>query len=64
MPITIQFNSMTIPLAELEENYPHIISALEQYLPAQKPKRRRPRKKKECVSDLIDKLIETIDSIE
>ena len=62
MPITIQFNSMTIPLADLQENYPHIISALEQYLPAQKPvKRRKPRKSRQTVAHLIDNILDTLE---
>ena len=62
MTIEFQFNSVTIPLADMQENYPYIISALQQYLPAQKPtKRRRPRRKRQTVADLIDALIENIE---
>ena len=63
MVIELQFNSITIQPAEMKENYPLIFSALQPYLPVQKPpKRRRPRRKRETVAHLIDALIENIDS--
>ncbi len=62
MVIELQFNSVTIQAGEMQENYPLIFSALQPYLPVQKPpKRRRVRKKRETVADLIDALIEDID---
>ena len=62
MTIELRFNSITIPLAEIQENYPQMFSALQPYLPVQKPpRRRRVRKKRETVADLIDALIEDID---
>ena len=62
MTIELQFNSVTVPLAEMQENYPLIFSALQQYLPVQKPpKKRRARKKRETVASLLDALIEDID---
>ncbi len=62
MKIELRFNSVTIQPADIQENYPHIFSALQPYLPIQKPpKRRRVRKKRETVADLIDALIEDID---
>ena len=63
MTIEFQFNSVTIPLADMQENHPLMFSALQQYLPAPKPpRRRRVRKKRETVADLIDALMENIDS--
>ncbi len=64
MTIELQFNSVTIQPAEMQENYPLIFSALQPYLPIQKPpKRRRPRRKRETVADLIDALMEEIDLV-
>ena len=63
MTIELQLKSITIPLADVLENYPHLISALQPYLPVQKPKKqRKPRKKKETVGNFIDALIDSIDS--
>ncbi len=62
MTIELQFRSITVPLSEIQKNYPQIFSALQPYLPVQKsPKRRRVRKKRQTVADLIDALIEDID---
>ncbi len=62
MVIELQFRSITVPLSEMQENYPLIFSALQPYLPVQKPpRRRRPRRKRETLADLIDALIEDID---
>ncbi len=62
MTIELRFNSVTVPLAEMQENYPQIFSALQPYLRVQKPPtRRRVKKKRETVADLIDALIEDID---
>ncbi len=62
MVIELQFNSVTIQAADMQENYPLMFSALQPYLPVQKPpKRRRPRKKRETVANLIDSLIDSID---
>ncbi len=63
MVIELQFNSVIIQPADMQENYPFIWSALQPYLPAQKsPKRRRPKRKRETVANLIDALIEDIDT--
>jgi len=57
MEIELQLNSIKIPIAYIEKHYPLIFSALQPYLPVQKPpKRRRPRRKKQTVADLIDAL--------
>ncbi len=62
MVIELQFNSVVVQAADMQENYPLMFSALQPYLPVQKPpKRRRPRRKRETVADLIDALIEDID---
>ena len=62
MVIELQFNSVTIQPADMQENYPLMFSAIQQYLPVQKPpKRRRPRRKRETVADLIDALMENIE---
>ena len=62
MVIQLQFNTIIVPLAEMQENYPLMFSAIQPYLPDQKnPKRRRPRKRQN-VGDLIDALIENIGS--
>ncbi len=62
MVIELQFNSVLVQLADAQENYPLMFSALQPYLPVQKPpKRRRPRRKRETVAHLIDALIENID---
>ena len=62
MTIEFQFNSVTIQPAEMQENYPLMFSALQTYLPVQKsPKRRRPRRKRQTVADLIDALMEEIE---
>lgn len=64
MTIELQFNSVTIQHADMQENYPLMFSAIQPYLPVHNsPKRRRPRKKKERVADLIDTLIDSIDSL-
>ena len=63
MTIELQFRSITIQPADMQENYPLMFSALQPYLPVEKPiRRRKPRKKKETVASLIDALIEDIDS--
>ena len=63
MVIELQFRSITVPLSEIQENYPQIFSALQPYLPIQNsPKRRKPKRKRETVADLIDALIEDIDN--
>ena len=65
MVIELQFNSVIIQPDDMQENYPHMFSALKPYLPVQKsPKRRRPRKKRQTVAHLIDALVENIDSLE
>jgi hypothetical protein len=62
MTIELQFNSITIQPADMQENYPLIFSAFQPYLPTQKPaKRRRTRKKKQTVANLIDALIDDIE---
>ncbi len=62
MEIELRFNSVTIQPADMQENYPLIFSALQPYLLVQNsPKRRRPKRKRETVADLIDALIEDID---
>ena len=64
MEIQLQFKSIIVPLADMQD-YPGMFSALQQYLPAQKtPKRRKPRKEKQTVAHLIDRLIDSIDSLE
>lgn len=63
MTIEIQFRSVTIQPAEMQENPPEIFSVLQPYLPSRKsPKRRKPRNKRETVSQLIDALIDSIDN--
>ena len=60
MVIELQFNSITIQPAEMQ-NYPNMFSAIQQYLPVQKtPKRRKPRKKRETVGHLIDEIIDSL----
>ena len=62
MVIELQFRSITIQPADMQ-NYPGMFSGIKQYLPTQKtPKKRRPRRKRETVAHLIDALIDTIDS--
>ena len=62
MVIELQFNSVSIQPAEMQEDYSHIFSNLQSYIPIQKsPKRRRVRKKRETVAHLIDSLIEDIE---
>ena len=62
MTIEIQFRSVTIQPAEMQENHPEIFSVLQPYLPVRKSsKRRKPRKKRQTVASLIDTLIEDID---
>ena len=62
MVIELQFRSIIVQPADMQENYPLMFSALQPYLPVQKPiKRRRPRRKRETVADLIDALIENIE---
>lgn len=61
MTIEIQFRSISIPLADMQENYPLMFSALQPYLLAQKPiKRRKPRQDRQSVASLIDAVIENI----
>ena len=62
MAIELEFNSVSIQPAEMQENYPLIFSALQQYLPIHNaPQRRRPRRKRETVASLIDPIIENIE---
>ncbi len=64
MIIEFQFNSVTIQHGDMKENYPLIFSALQPYLPVQKPvKRRRPRKKRARVASLIDSIIDDIEGV-
>ena len=64
MTIELQFKSITIQAGDMQENYPLMFSALQPYVLVQKPlKRRRPRRKRETIADLIDALIEDIDSL-
>ena len=61
MTVEFQFNSVTIQAGEIEETYPLMFSALQPYLPVQKPiRRRKPRKKRQTVASLIDAVIENI----
>ena len=61
MTIEIQFRSVLIQPAEMQ-NYPGMFSAFQQYLPAKKShRRRRPRKKRETVGHLIDALKDSIE---
>ena len=55
---TVQdYNTFSKYLVDLQEHYPLIYSALQPYLPVQKPpKKRRPRKKKQTIAHLIDAL--------
>ena len=63
MTIEFQFKSVSVPLADLQEHYPLIYSALQPYLSVQKPiRRRKPRNKRQTVASLIDALIENIES--
>ena len=62
MTIELQFNSVMIKPADMQENYPLMFSALQPYLLAQKPiKRRKPRQDRQSVASLIDAVIENID---
>ena len=62
MAIELQFRTVVVEQGELEEIYPFMFSALQNYLPIQKPpKQRRRRKKRESVADLIDPIIDSID---
>ena len=61
MTVEIQFNSVTIQPADMQDNYPLMFSALQPYLLAQKPiKRRKPRQDRQSVASLIDAVIENI----
>lgn len=60
MSIEFQLNTVTIKNEDIEENYPFIFSALNNYLPTHKPKRRISRKKRTRASALIDNILESI----
>ena len=66
MTIELKFRSVTIQAADMQENYPLIFSALQPYLPVQKPPKRRrprrPRRKRETVANLIDPIIDSIEN--
>jgi len=63
MTIEIQFNSVLVQTADIQENYPDIFSDAQLYLPAQKIcRRRKTRKKRETVASLIDALLEKLDN--
>ncbi len=62
MTIEIQFNSVTILSADMQEDHPLMFSDIQQYLPAQRTyRRRKARKKRETVGELIDVLLDRID---
>ena len=62
MTIELRFQSVSIQPADLQESHPHAIPALQQYLPANNAPKRRGAKKKRKIADLIDTLIENINS--
>jgi hypothetical protein len=63
MVIELQFRSVSIQPAEIEETYPLKFSAFQPYLPIQKsPKRRRAKRKRETVAHLIDPIIDMVSS--
>ena len=62
MTIKYIFNSVTLQNEDIQEQFPGLISAIQSYLPAQKtPKKRKPRKKKVYMSDLIKPIIDSIE---
>lgn len=62
MAMEIQLISIIVQDDNIQENYADIFSVSLPYLPDPKTrKRRRPKKKKETVAQLIDKIIDSIE---
>ena len=62
MTIKYIFNSVTLQNEDIQEQFPGLISAIQSYLPVKKiPKKRKPRKKKVYMSDLIKPIIDSIE---
>lgn len=62
MTIEIEFNSVIIQSADMQQKHPLMFSALQQYLSDQKtPKRRKPRKKRETVASLIEPILAALE---
>ena len=65
MEIELQFNSVIVQPAEMQEQYPLIFSTLQSFIPVLKPaKVRRPRRKRARVGSLIDSIIEDIERVQ
>ena len=61
MTIELQFISIIVQASEIEETYPLMFSAIQQFLPVRNTPKRRLRKR-ETVGHLIDEIIDSIES--
>jgi hypothetical protein len=63
MSIEYKFQTVVLQYEDVQEQFPDIISMVNSHLPQKKIyRKRKPRKNRETVSDLINALIDSIDS--
>ena len=62
MTIQIQFNSVMMDMKELQEQFPELAMMIQSSLPQKKKSKRRKRKKKKTVANLIDEVLENLNS--
>jgi hypothetical protein len=62
MEIEIQFNSVMMDMKELQEHFPELLPMIQSSLPQKKKTKRRKRKKKKTVANLIDEILNNINS--
>ena len=60
MKIELQLKSVTIRPQDTGKNWHDLLCALQSYVPAHKPVKRRTPRKRETVAYLIDRIIEDI----
>ena len=64
MSIEFIFNTVTVQHDQIQEQFPHLVSMVNSYLPAKETHKRRRRKKKLTAGPLIQEIIDSIDSTE
>ena len=64
MSIEFTLNSVTIQSDQIQEQFPHLVSMVNSYLPAKETPKRRKGKERKTVGALIEEIIDGIDSTE
>lgn len=62
MTIELQFNSVTLQYEEIKKYYPELLPIIQSSFPQKKKTKRRKRKKKRTVANLIDEILENLNS--